>query len=154
MNFRNKNIIMNYNEVLEKMNWSWKCPFCDIEKDLKIYNYASAYMTIAMSPYWPDHLLVIPKRHVETIFDLTIEEHDEMQWLLRAWMKMLKKLWHKDLSILVREWKESWKSVKHLHYHIIPDVLIRSTDPNFLDRKFLSEDEWKGVIEKMNSVKI
>jgi diadenosine tetraphosphate (Ap4A) HIT family hydrolase len=46
---------------------------------MKIYDYASAYMTIAKAPYSEDHILVIPKRCVESIFNLTIEEHDEIQ---------------------------------------------------------------------------
>ena len=141
---------MNYHEALKKI-WD-NCPFCEIDENLKIYDYASAYMTIAMAPYWPDHLLVIPKRCVESIFHLTIEEHDEIQWLVRAWMKMLKKLWYTDLSVLVREWMAAWKSIHHLHYHIIPNIKIWSKDSNW-DRKFLNEDEWKSIVDKFNLIK-
>ena len=142
---------MNYHEALEKI-WN-KCPFCEIKEEIKIYDYASAYMTIAMAPYWPDHLLVIPKRCVESIFDLTIEEDDEIQWLVRAWMKMLRKLWYTDLSVLVREWMASWKSIHHLHYHVIPNIKIWSTTSNW-DRKFLDKDECDNILKKLNSVKI
>ena len=112
---------MNYHEALEKI-WN-KCPFCEIKEEIKIYDYASAYMTIAMAPYWPDHLLVIPKRCVESIFDLTIEEDDEIQWLVRAWMKMLRKLWYLELHDNVNDelifMMPFTHELKHLNQYII-----------------------------------
>lgn len=141
---------MNYHDALEKI-WN-TCPFCEIKSEDKIYDYASAYMTIAKAPYTKNHLLVIPKRCVESIFDLTIEEHDEIQWLIRAWMKMLRRLWDKDLSVLVREWMSTWKSIHHLHYHIIPNIHIWSRNSNW-SREFLDDNESRDLIERMNSVK-
>jgi len=40
---------MNYHEALKKIGN--KCPFCNMDEKLKIYDYSSAYMTIAMAPY-------------------------------------------------------------------------------------------------------
>jgi len=142
---------MKYCEALWKLEW--RCPFCEINDDLKIYDYASAYMTIAMAPYWADHLLIIPKRHVDSIFDLTIEEHDEMQWLIRAWIKMLRKKWHHNYSIVVREWEWVWKSVKHIHYHILPDIELKALWIDW-DRKFLSNEEWKNIISELSVFKV
>jgi len=142
---------MNYHEALKKIGN--KCPFCNMDEKLKIYDYSSAYMTIAMAPYWPDHILIIPKRHVDSIFDLNIEEHDEIQWLVRAWIKILKKKWYSDLSVLVREWMAVWKSIPHLHYHIIPNIKIWSTNSNW-DRKFLEEDEADKILDDLRKNKV
>lgn len=142
---------MNYHEALKKI-WN-KCPFCAIDENIKIYDYASVYMTIARAPYWPDHLLIIPKRHVDSLFDLTIEEDDEIQGLVRAGIKMLKKLWYSDLSILVREWMATWKSIPHLHYHIIPNINIWSANSNW-EREFLDDNKAKEAIDRILKVKI
>lgn len=103
------------------------CPFCDIEDRKIIIEYASAYMTIATAPYHEDHLLIVPKRHVESFLKLDAEEYGEISALCRLGVKMLKKLGHKDVSVLVREGKTSGKSIPHLHYHVVPDVIIHST---------------------------
>ncbi|MCD5382907.1 HIT domain-containing protein [Candidatus Gracilibacteria bacterium] len=142
---------MNYHEALKKIGN--KCPFCAIDENIKIYDYASVYMTIARAPYGPDHLLIIPKRHVDSLFDLTIEEDDEIQGLVRAGIKMLKKLGYSDLSILVREGMATGKSIPHLHYHIIPNINIGSANSNG-EREFLDDNKAKEAIDRILKVKI
>ncbi len=61
---------MHYNDFLTTLK---TCPFCELSQRILLEN-NSAYLTYSLAPYHPDHLLVVPKRHVEHILDLTDDE--------------------------------------------------------------------------------
>lgn len=83
------------------------------------------------------HLLVIPKRHVMRLVELTKEERDELSDLLIEFEeKILQKL---SAGCDIRQnYKpyvpNSRTSVKHFHFHIYPrdlnDELHQATDPH------------------------
>lgn len=68
------------------------------------------------------HLIIIPNNHVETYFDLTKEEFNDIDDLLVKWKN---KILEKDLSIT--GWNIGWncglsagQTVNHAHCHLIP----------------------------------
>lgn len=117
------------------------CPFCTIKPDIIITQNELAYLTLALAPYHKDHLLMIPKRHVKHIFDVTPEEHIAIRILeQRAW-DLLKSLGYTGVSLVVREGKASGGTVEHLHYHAIPDTRLGNMDANGDERVVLSPEE-------------
>ena len=129
---------MKYEDVLPMIT---KCPFCSMPKNFMVQEYDTAYLTLARAPYSPHHLLVIPKAHKTSIFDLSVEEHYEIQALIRFGIKLFKKKGYNDMTVLIREGKLAGKSIPHLHYHIIPQVLIGDINAQGKKRDFLTEEE-------------
>ena len=67
-------------------------------------------------------MIIIPNNHVETYFDLTKEEFNDIDDLLVKWKN---KILEKDLSIT--GWNIGWncglsagQTVNHAHCHLIP----------------------------------
>lgn len=102
---------MFYQDYLKKIK---TCPFCKAKKRMFIDN-ESAYLTYSKAPYHQHHLLVIPKRHVVSFFNLSAQEDKDIAALVKIGAQILKKLKYDIFSILVREGPDSDKSIKQLN---------------------------------------
>ncbi len=129
---------MKYIDFLKTVK---KCPFCFIDKQLVIKNLGLVYLKIANAPYCKDHLLVIPRRHVVSFLKLNLHERSEIDLMIQLAVRSLHSLGYKDVSILVRDGLAVGKSVKHLHYHIIPTLPIGPSQWVSKNREVLSTIE-------------
>ncbi len=138
---------MLYQSYLKKLK---RCPFCELEKDEIIKQNKFTILTLAKAPYTKDHLLVLPKKHVLRLGDLSKQEKNAIEELLYYGLKKLHKK-YKNVSILYREGnnKQVGKSISHLHYHIIPNMQIGSKDINWKKRKVYSEEEYVKKIGEL-----
>ncbi|HRY62396.1 MAG TPA: HIT domain-containing protein [Candidatus Paceibacterota bacterium] len=140
---------MLYNDYLKTLN---KCPFYDeihFANQLVADNKTSA-LIISLAPYHKHHLLIIPKRHLERIVEISDEEMSDIIELQRIGIKILYRLGYSNMSVLVREGENIGKSVKHLHYHIIPNVMIGAENITGGDERSIStEEEILEFIEDM-----
>ncbi len=140
---------MLYIDYIKKIK---KCPFCDEGTRRVLDENEYSYITYALAPYHKYHLLVVPKRHVENIKDLKWLEQISMTALLSKGIKGLDKLGHNDCSILVRDGIAPHKSLKHLHYHIIPGGIIEDISEGIQVRKLLTKKEENKLIDELNNV--
>jgi diadenosine tetraphosphate (Ap4A) HIT family hydrolase len=107
-----------------------KCSFCDLNA-ARIY--AENDVALALPDAYPiaeGHTLVVPKRHVASIFDLSDEEQAAL-WKLVAQVRA--KLWH-DLAcdgfnVGVNDGQAAGQTVPHAHVHVIPRRKGDSPDP-------------------------
>lgn len=136
---------MNYKDYLKDLH---VCPFCQPEGRIIAEN-ELAYITYAKAPYNIDHLLIVPKRHFEELLDLQKEEVEAIDALLRTSFELLKKLGHENISVLLRQGNASGKSIKHLHYHAIPDVVLSATAKVNDERPVLSEEEVQAQVKRV-----
>ncbi len=139
---------MRYDDFLKTLT---VCPFCTLTDDQVILSKETALLTYSLAPYHVDHLLVVTKRHVEWLLDITEQETMDIDFLLKESLVVLRKLGYSDISILVREGDHVGKSVKHVHYHIIPNVILENTDHTGADRSILNEQQVKELITKIKS---
>ncbi len=136
---------MLYREYLKKLSG---CPFCETKyygKQLIAENETSA-LIISISPYQKHHLLIIPKRHIERIIDITEKESRDIIELQNLAIKILYSLNYKDINILVREGENIGKSVRHLHYHIVPNSVICAIEILDRERTITPANEIKEII--------
>jgi diadenosine tetraphosphate (Ap4A) HIT family hydrolase len=76
------------------------------------------------------HLEIVPKRHVESFFDLSEEEIVEAYALLREAQKELQQLYAPHgYTIGVNEGVAAGRSIDHLHIHLIPRYHGDVADP-------------------------
>ena len=142
---------MKYSEFLEAGK-DKPCPFCAVNPKEVILENKYAYLTFALAPYHKDHLLVVPKRHYEHILDVTDEEMTDIDHLQDKGWQLLKKLGYKSVSFVVREGEESGRTVKHIHYHVIPDVRVGDLDHNGELRKILTSNEISEEVMRVKAV--
>ena len=98
------------------------CIFCKIRtKELQFENQL-AYSSTDSYPVSELHSLIVPKRHVETYFELTNEEIKACNDLI---LKTKEKILEQDSSVKgfnigINSGKVSGQSIMHCHIHLIP----------------------------------
>ena len=98
------------------------CIFCKIRKEELQFENQLAYSSIDSYPISRFHSLIVPKRHVETYFELTKEEVQECnELILKSKEKILKKdSSGKGFNIGTNAGKSAGQSIMHCHIHLIP----------------------------------
>ncbi|MDD3856722.1 MAG: HIT family protein, partial [Methanoculleus sp.] len=78
----------------------------------------------------PGHLLLIPFRHIPTLFDATNEEQAALLALVREAKALLDGRIHPDgYNIGVNVGETAGQTVMHLHVHVIPRYAGDMADP-------------------------
>ena len=98
------------------------CIFCKIRKEELQFENQLAYSSIDSYPVSEFHSLIVPKRHVETYFELT---NDEIQACNELILKTKEKILQQDSSIKgfnigTNAGKSAGQSIMHCHIHLIP----------------------------------
>jgi diadenosine tetraphosphate (Ap4A) HIT family hydrolase len=138
---------MKYSEYVETIP-SGTCPFCASE-DRRLVENKTAYVTYALAPYHKHHLLIVPKEHRKSFFDLDKEEWDDILGLAQTSSRILRYLGYEYFSMMVREGKGSEKSVDHLHYHLIPNARLGDLDHSNKSRNVMSPEEVQPIVEEI-----
>lgn len=105
-------------------NVSNDCFFCDKknfnEKSL-LWENDSFYARWDDFPVSKWHTEIIAKKHIESFFDLTNDELINFFNLLKQAKKIIQKKYSPDaFNIGINEWYAAWRTIHHLHIHIIP----------------------------------
>ncbi len=97
------------------------CIFCNTSKEELILSTKKVYLQTNKYPYGEGHLLVIPKRHVNHIIDLTSKEREELFNLIDLSIYALD-LYMKPqgYNIGCSVGDVAGESIKHLHFHVLP----------------------------------
>jgi len=96
------------------------CVFCKPEKDLFVLESKNCFIQANKYPYGTGHLLVIPKRHVSSILDLTTIERIEIFNLIDLSIYALKiYLKPEGFNIGCGIEEVAGTSVQHLHFHVL-----------------------------------
>ncbi len=133
------------------------CPFCNGANRI-ILESDKSFLTYALAPYHKHHLLVIPKRHVESITLLSQSELDDIDLLQEKALGILKKLGYVNMSLLVREGNvethtiEDNKSIEHVHFHAIPNIHIGDLDHYGEVRRIMTNIEIDNVMNEIKQV--
>ncbi len=99
-----------------------KCPFCDLKDKYIIQELDGMVLTVNLFPYIDGHLMIVPRRHIEALVDLTDQEIVASKKLMDTGMRLLREeLDYVNINVMYREGsKNSGSSLKHLHIHILP----------------------------------
>jgi diadenosine tetraphosphate (Ap4A) HIT family hydrolase len=107
-----------------------ECPFCQREQ-ARIYlaNDFGAALPDAF-PVSDGHTVIVPKRHVASLFDLREEELAAI-WLLVALVrsKLMAELKPDGFNIGVNDGEAAGQTVMHAHVHVIPRRQGDTADP-------------------------
>ncbi|HJJ98666.1 MAG TPA: HIT family protein [Methanocorpusculum sp.] len=95
------------------------CPFCNpneilLENDL-------AFAKYDLYPVSPGHLMIIPKRHAASWFDLTPAEHTAVLALVDLAKDLLDETYAPDgFNLGINCGEAAGQTVMHAHLHVIP----------------------------------
>lgn len=120
---------MKYDDYLLKVLKD-ECPFCDIKNEYVIERWKHFTVLLARAPYIKDHILIVPNRHLVRLSEITPKERWDLVLMIEKWMRKMETI-HSEVNLLLRDGVANWKvgkSIDHLHFHIVPDIPIYSTN--------------------------
>ncbi len=101
------------------------CLFCKIIKgevpSTKVYEDEYVYAFNDIHPAAPIHILVIPKRHIESLAELKEEDKEYVWKIHEAMNKIASEQGFKEngYRVIINCGKDSGQEVMHLHYHLL-----------------------------------
>jgi bis(5'-adenosyl)-triphosphatase len=146
-----------------------ECPFCVKSVLDAVFSESKNFIAVYnLAPILPGHSLIVPKKHIESLLELTDEEINEMMIFSRKVTLLLLEAFHAEgFNWSVQENEVAGQSVLHLHMHIVPRIKgdmksrgdwypkIEDNERLILDsrkRKKLNKDEMNQIITKLREV--
>jgi len=127
-----------------------KCIFCEaVQKDISdmnnlvIHKSKNAFVVMNLYPYNNGHLMIVPKRHIGSIEQITTEESHELMDEIILAEKVLQKIYSpQGFNIGANLGRAGGAGIEdHIHFHIVPRW---NGDTNFMpaigEVKVISQD--------------
>ncbi len=116
--YRDARVAGKYDRIWQTVG---KCCFCDMRDKYIFYEEGGVVMTVPLYAYIDGHILLVPRRHVRSVKDLTPAEWEAMRKLMYLAKKLVREVWGvKSMQIIQKEGASAQRSVEHLHFHCIP----------------------------------
>jgi len=97
------------------------CPFCNLPKERVWLDSKHSLAILDGFPVTDGHTLVIPRRHVLSIFDLPQEHLNDLAAVVSKVRKILKARYRADaFNVGVNDGAAAGQTVAHAHIHVIP----------------------------------
>lgn len=106
------------------------CVFCEMTKESYVIENAYFYGLFDKYPVTEGHMLIIPKRHAETLFELTEDERKALFEMIQEGKALLEKKFNPaGFNFGVNQGLVAGQTIPHLHLHIIPRYVGDMEDP-------------------------
>ena len=106
------------------------CPFCAPPADQIVLEGKEAMVLRDTHPVSPGHVLIVPRRHVASLFQATATEREEMLRLADDAHRILTEKHAPDgFNLGINDGPAAGQSVPHLHLHVIPRYRGDVPDP-------------------------
>lgn len=100
-----------------------KCVFCDLREKYIVHEENGMVLAVALFAYIDGNVMIIPRRHVRSVKELTPEEWETARKLMYIAKKLIRKIYSiKGLQYIIRDGGiEAQSTVSdHLHIHVVP----------------------------------
>lgn len=98
-----------------------KCAFCDLRPKYIFHEENNVVMTVALYAYIDGHFMVIPRRHMRSVKELTPLEWETMRKFFYIAKKLIRDTHGaKGMQIVQKDGSEAQSTVEHLHFHCVP----------------------------------
>ena len=101
------------------------CVFCkiinrEIPLDI-VYEDEKVIAFNDVNPAAPIHILVVPKKHIETLLDVTSEDNELISYIYQVINKIAKEQGFdkQGFRVIVNCGKDSGQEVMHIHFHVL-----------------------------------
>ncbi|HTH72456.1 MAG TPA: HIT domain-containing protein [Candidatus Pristimantibacillus sp.] len=100
-----------------------KCVFCDMRDKYIVHEENGIVLTIALFAYIDGNLMIVPRRHIKSVKDLTDKEWATIRKFMYIAKKIIRRVHgHKDIQYVLRDGGLAVNSTvqDHMHMHCIP----------------------------------
>jgi diadenosine tetraphosphate (Ap4A) HIT family hydrolase len=106
------------------------CPFCEIDRERIWLDNEVGIALWDVYPVSQGHALVVPRRHVASIYDLPgCNQHSLWELVAEARKALLEKFSPNGFNIGINDGPVAGQTVMHAHIHIIPRYTGDVPDP-------------------------
>jgi len=106
------------------------CPFCNADQSKLLLANEHATAFLDGFPVTPGHTLIVPRRHISSLFEATREEQAAFLDLLAETRGLLLAGRNPDgFNIGINDGVAAGQTVMHLHIHLIPRYAGDTEDP-------------------------
>lgn len=107
-----------------------QCPFCNIDKHRVVIENELAFVIRDSYPVSPGHTLILPKRHLASLWQTTTEEQLALwQLLSQAKVQLDEEYQPAGYNIGINDGVQAGQTILHLHIHLIPRYQGDCQDP-------------------------
>ncbi len=101
------------------------CIFCQVAAkalpSALVYENEEVYAFLDIHPVHPGHVLVIPKKHVEVLPDLSAEQATSVITLVqRVGRALMQEPEVKGFNVLQNNGAAAGQVISHVHFHVVP----------------------------------
>lgn len=100
-----------------------KCVFCDLRAKYIVHEENGMVLTVALFAYIDGNVMVVPRRHVKSVKELTPSEWESARKLMYIAKKLIRNIYGiKGVQYLLRDGGIVAQSTvsDHLHIHVVP----------------------------------
>lgn len=98
-----------------------QCPFCNLPKERVWLQSLHSLAILDAFPLTEGHTLVIPKRHVVSVFELRQEQLNDLASIVAKVRKVLQAKYRPEgFNVGTNEGLAAGQTVAHAHIHVIP----------------------------------
>jgi histidine triad (HIT) family protein len=116
--YRDARVTGNYDGIWQSVG---KCVFCDLNNKYVFHEENGVVMTVALFAYTDGHFMVIPRRHVRSVKEITPSEWETMRKMFYIAKKLIRKTHEtRGMQIVQKDGAEAQSTVEHIHFHCIP----------------------------------
>jgi bis(5'-adenosyl)-triphosphatase len=138
------------------------CPFCNLAERDNVFAESAHFLALYnIAPIMPGHCLVVPKRHVRSLFDLSSDELSELGRFAEPVTQLVLYYFNfTGFDWLLQDGEEAGQNVMHLHLHVIPrrpndlpesvawtDVFYEAFRTHSSDRRKLERHEVEEIVQ-------
>ncbi|HEX9153619.1 MAG TPA: HIT family protein [Candidatus Saccharimonadales bacterium] len=109
-----------YGEIWQSVG---KCVFCDLRDKYIVMEENGMVLTVALYAYIDGNVMIVPRRHVRSVKELTTEEWETARKFMYIAKKLIRKIYDiKGVQYVIRDGGITAQSTvsDHLHIHVIP----------------------------------
>lgn len=98
-----------------------KCVFCDLREKYIFFEENGVVMTVHLYAYIDGCLMIVPRRHIRSVKELTPEEWETMRKMMYIAKKLIREVHGvKGMQIIQKEGVDAQSTVEHLHFQCVP----------------------------------
>jgi histidine triad (HIT) family protein len=116
--YRDARFTKQYDDIWQNVG---KCVFCDLKQKYILFEQDGVALTITLFAYIDGHMMIIPRRHVQSVKELTAKEWEAVRKLMYVAKKMIKEVHGiRGMQFIQKDGSQAQSTVGHIHFHCIP----------------------------------
>lgn len=116
--YRDARFTQQYDTIWKSVG---KCVFCDMREKYIFYEENGVVMTVNLHAYIDGHMMIIPRRHIQSVKELTAAEWETFRKFMYIAKKLIREVYGtKGMQIIQKDGADAQSTVEHLHFQCIP----------------------------------